>query len=186
MNNEFGITLKSKKLKTQGHVMMATLLLTMVSIALLVTACGSKREQDLTEEQNRISANPPPSKATFEIPSNTGNSSIKNSDPCVADLDQRTIIKPGESTIDASFTGNTDVKGCSVNGKHPILYINAEMASFFPPPALDCQPKQGGEFNIRCLSPGSFIGANGSVNVVIRGNAEYQSSKVHMRMTYEK
>ena len=179
-------THKAKRLKTQGHLAMAAVLLTAVLLALIVPACGSKRQEDLNDESAKTALNPSQGKAAFEIPSTNSDTVAKNADPCALDLEQKTIIRPGESTIDASFSGKTDLAACSSDGKHPVLYINAQLASFLPPAALDCQPKVSGEFNIRCLSPSAYIGSDGAVNILIKANAEYQSSKVRMRVMYEK
>ena len=164
---------------------MATFLLTALCTALLVPGCGSKRQEDLADER-KTAPNPNQHKGAFEIPASNSDTVVKNADPCVLDLEQKTMLRPGETTIDASFSGKTDVHGCGSEGKRAVLYINAEMASFLPPAALDCQPKPSKDFNIRCLSPGAFIGADGVVNILIKANADYQSSKVRMRISYEK
>ena len=175
---------KAKKLKMQGH--LAAVLIPAMIAAFLVPACGSKRQEDINDESSKTAPNPNQSKGAFEIPTTNSDTVAKSSDPCALDLEQKTVLRPGESTIDASFAGKTDVQACSADGKHPVLYSGAQLASFLPPSALDCQPKPAGEFNIRCLSPGSFIAGDGTVNILIKANAEYQSSKVRMRIMYEK
>lgn len=165
--------------------------LALVALLGILGACGSQKEDDrkALEEEQRQQQTRQGADGYFQIPK-TGiadGQAAQPADPCDAELEQKVFIRSDSNVMEAMFSGKVDAKSCTAEGRRPVLLIKSELPTFEPPPSLDCQPKpDGGDYNIRCLSPQAQIQADGVVSVTVRANASYQSSKVKMRLVYEK
>lgn len=156
---------------------------------LLSVSCGQRNNQDLEEIK------PPP-------PENQENSNAVSSggfvvqggaavqpgalpDKCTIDLKQDVIINPKGSVIRAMFSGKVaSLPECEKDGRTAVLYISSP-TEFSIDPGYSCKV-MAGEFNVRCSGSLVKFTDAGNFQLSISGDGQFESTKIRMRVTFEK
>jgi hypothetical protein len=150
---------------------------------MILSACGSKRDEDLKAQQKDEKEASSPAQIAISVP-HSGRDADVNTDPCQTMLTQSYRFANGG--IEATFSGAVDRPGCESEDKKPVLYMRMGQASFQPPVELDCQPKGTSGWNVRCVNTSRLFNDRNEVKVIIKADANYRSSQTGMMVTFEK